>query len=332
MAAWSMRQLWIFAHGGAFPSGPRAVVETAAALALLALALWTLRAESGLRRRSLAAAVILLALCDYKVYGVNRLFNTRDGDVDDTYNLHGIRGINDTAFQTMWTNRHYRVTSDGAPGAVDFRMFGLATPQGLDPFLPQRYRDMIARWTHFDTTRLFPMDYRNRQMLQSLGVRYAITYHGAPSERVLAESSEFRMVGADDSFYRVYEYQHAQPPFGFDGAPGEALPAEWTPERRVFRVRSEQGGRFGFVEQFFPGWQATVDGRPVAIQRWREVFQSIPVGPGEHTVVFEYHSRLLPSGVAISLAAVAGLAWVILAARLGRRSRSSSYSISATPS
>ena len=87
MAAWSVRQLRVWARGGAFASGGPAVAETAAALALLALALFTLRAESGFRRRSMAAAVILFALCDYKVYGTNRLFNTRDGDVDQTYNL-----------------------------------------------------------------------------------------------------------------------------------------------------------------------------------------------------------------------------------------------------
>jgi uncharacterized membrane protein YfhO len=93
------------------------------------------------------------------------------------------------------------------------------------------------------------------------------------------------------------------------------------PERRAFQVRSERGGRFGLVEQYSPGWEATVDGGPVAIERWREAFQSIPVGPGEHTVVFEYHSRWLPFGAAVSLASLAGLIWVIAADRQLKRKR-----------
>jgi hypothetical protein len=322
MAAWSVRQLRIWAQGGAFATGGRAVAGTAIALALFAIALWTLRAESGARRAWVAAAVILFALCDYKVYGTNRQFNTRDGDVDDNYSVHGIRGINDTAYQTMWTNRDYRVTSDGSPSSMEFRMWGLATPQGLDPLLTKRYRALIVRWgAHFQTQRVFLMDYRNEEMLQTLGVRYAITYRGAADAPYLAESPNFRLVGSDDSFYRVYEYRHARPPFGWDGALGDARPTEWMPERRAFQVRSGRGGRFGLVEQYSPGWEAAVDGAPVTIERWREAFQSVPVAPGEHTVVFEYHAPWLSLGETISLVSLAGLVCVIAADREFKRKR-----------
>jgi len=320
MAAWSVRQLRIWAQGGAFATGGRAVAETAIALALFAIALWTFRAESGVRRASVAAALLLFALCDYKVFGTNRLFNTRDGDVDDTYSAPGIRGIAPAAYHALWTNRDYRIASDGAPSSMEFRMWGLATPQGLDPFLPKQYRALILGWgAHFQTHRVFLMDYRNEPMLQSLGVRYAIAYRGAADAPFLAESPNFRLLGAQDSFYQVYEYRHARPPFGWDGAVGDARPTAWMPERRAFQVHSERGGRFGLVEQFLPGWKAAVDGHPVGIERWREAFQSIPVGPGNHTIVFQYHSRWLPLGAALSLASLAGLLWVMAADRRLKR-------------
>jgi hypothetical protein len=194
---------------------------------------------------------------------------------------------------------------------MEFRMWGLATPQGLDPLLWKPYREIIVRWgAQFQTQRVFLMDYRNEEMLQTLGVRYAITYRDAADSTFLAESPNFRLVGTGDSFYRVYEYLHARPPFGWDGGSGDARPTEWMPERRAFQVRSGRGGRFGLVERDSPGWEATVDGDPVAIERWREAFQSIQIGPGEHTVVFEYHSRWLPLGAAISLLSLAALVWV----------------------
>ena len=315
MALWSTRQLSIWARGGDFASGWPAVGDTAITLALLTLGLWTCRGESGARRRWLAAAVILFALCDYKVYGTGRLFNTRDMDVDSNISVQGIRGINDVAYQALWNNRQFRVTSDGGPGAVDFRMWGLATPQGLDPLFPERYRQWVLPWARFTTFRVFQMDYRNEPVLQTLGVRYAITYHGSASESLLAQDPAFRLLGKDDSFYRVYEYLHARPPYGWDGTPGEARPTGWLPERRSFQVSSAAGGRFAFAEQFLPGWSATVDDSAVPITRWRTCFQSIMVPPGRHTVVFEYHSRFLWLGAAVSLAAAGALLGMLLASR-----------------
>jgi hypothetical protein len=205
---------------------------------------------------------------------------------------------------------------------MEFRMWGLATPQGLDPLLSKRYREIVVGWgAKFQTQRVFLMDYRNEEMLQTLGVRYAITYRGAADSAFLAASPNFRLVGPNDAFYRVYEYRHARPSFGWDGIPGDARPAEWMPERRAFQVRSGRGGRFGLVEQYSPGWEAAVDGHPVAIERWRDVFQSIQVEPGEHAVVFEYHSRWLPLGGTISLLSLAGLVCVIAADRQSRRQR-----------
>jgi hypothetical protein len=310
MAGWSARQAAIWAGGGRFASGGQAAVETLAAAAVFALALWVWRGEHGPRRAVLAGAVILFALCDYKVYGTDRLFNTRDGDVDRTYDPGRIRGVSGAAYAAMQANRQYRVTSDGAPGAVDFRMWGLATPQGLDPFLPGGYREFVKRWGRFQTSRVFLVDYGNDAMLQALGVRYAITYRGGASETALAGNRKFRRVGPD-SFYQVYEYLEARPPYGWDGGAGDARPTEWMPERRVFRVNSERGGRFGLVEQFYPGWHATVDGKPVPVERWRGLFQAAPVAGGEHTVAFEYRSRWLRPGAAISLGALAALAWII---------------------
>ena len=41
--------------------------------------------------------------------------------------------------------------------------------------------------------------------------------------------------------------------------------------------------------------------------RWNRVFQAISVGPGEHTLVFQYRSRGLLPGAAIGMAAAAAL-------------------------
>ncbi len=320
LLAWTVRQVLLWRHGGTFPSGGHALAETAVALALFSIALWTVRAESGSRRAWLAAVLLLSVLVDYKVFETSRRFNSVQGDADENYASYGIMGMNHTAYRAMHANRDYRVASAeaGAPNATDFRMWGLAGPHGFDPFLPRQYRELIERWVKFRTNREFTVDVTNEAMLQSLGVRYVFTHEGVSIEPYLASSPDFRLVGPDNSFYRIYEYLHAKAPFGWEEGEGDVQPTGWMPERRAFHVRSRRGGRFFLVEQFFPGWSAAVDGRPVAVERWNASFQAIRAGAGEHDVVFTYHSRRLALGAAISLAALAGLIAVILSDRRRR--------------
>jgi len=308
--AWILRQLWQWDHGGHFVSGWRAAGETALALAIFAFAMAAFR---GSRSRALAGMLILMVFCNFKVFGTNRLFNTADGDVDELHPAHGIHGMNDIAYETLRANRQYRVASDqtGAPKSVDYRMWGLATPQGLDAFLSQQYKDKIERWIPFRNNREFDVDFRNSDMMHSLGIRYVITHAGAASDAFLEHSAEYRLLGPDTSYYRVYEYLHAVAPYGWDANAGDARPAEWTPERRVFQVNSAQGGPFRLVEEYYPGWTATIDGKRAPIERAHGVFQSVVVPPGEHVVVFAYHSRWLPWGAAISAFALLSLLVIV---------------------
>ena len=306
-AGWTVRQLWIWGHGGRFAAGPRALLETALALAVFSLGMWVLRATAGARRAWLAAALVAVAFADYKGFGANRRFNTVDGDVDKLQNPIGIHGMNLAAYRALWTNRQYRVASDerGGPNATDYRLWGLATPLGFDPFLPQAYHDFIGQWVSFDTNREFRMDIRNQRMMQELGVRYVITHEGAANAAWIAANPSFRRIGPDDSFYRVYEFLSAHAPYGWVDDGGEARPLSWLAERRVFRVNSASGGRFFLADEFLPGWRASVDGQPASEERWNRVFQAIPVAPGAHTVVFEYRSGGLLPGAAMGLATAA---------------------------
>lgn len=154
---------------------------------------------------------------------------------------------------------------------------------------------------------------RNDSMLQDLGVRYLVTHGAGPDDAWLQTSPKFRLVGRDDMYFRVYEYMLAKPSYGWeDAANHSARLVAWLPERREFAVNSPQGGRFYLAEQFFPGWKATVDGAPVAIERRAGTFQSIAAPPGEHRIRFEYASPGFRTGAVISLLAAFALAGAAL--------------------
>lgn len=90
----------------------------------------------------------------------------------------------------------------------------------------------------------------------------------------------------------------------------------WAPERREFTVQSPSGGLFTLAEQKFPGWAATVDGKPSHIELWNDVFQAVRAPAGEHRITFTYHSRLLPWGALISSMSMIALGWVAFRERL----------------
>jgi len=320
LLVWSAILMGRWLEDGTFSVGYDALAKTAAAAALFSIALLRYRTEVGRRRAWLAAVLLLAAGIDYKVFGTNRRFNTGDGDGDDMQPSYGIRGMNNEAYRALWSNRDYRIAGDedASPYSTDLRRWGLATPQGFDPFLPTQYHATIERWVKFQTNRLFFVDVRNDQMLRALGIRYVISHEGMGSDPYLSAHAQFRLIGPDDSYYRVYEYQNANAPYGWEDGSGEVRPIEWLPERRVFRAASDRGGTFDFVEQFYPGWHATVDGRPTAIERWNGAFQSIHAGPGEHRIVFTYREHYLLIGVTISLLAWVGLAVIIAADRRKR--------------
>jgi len=320
LVACCAREIRDFPHGGKFAVGIGSLIETAAMALAFALALWVLRRQSGAARAGLAALLVLSAGVDYKTRGTGRRFNTVDVGKGPSDQPGGIEGMNSAASRALWQNRHFRVALDdgGGPYSTDLRRWGLATPQGFDPLLPLDYRRAVERWTTFATNRTWFPDAKKPEMLRYFGIRYFITHEGVANDPFMARSPDYRMVAVDDSFYRVYEYLRAQAPFGWEDGKGEARPAAWLPERREFRVRSERGGRFCFAERFYPGWRATVDGRAAPIERWNGVFQSIQAGPGEHTIVFRYREKWLPSGGAVSLAALAALALVVKAERRRR--------------
>ncbi len=198
----------------------------------------------------------------------------------------------------MRSHPEYRVAlGPVAPIPQGLHHSGLASPQGFDPLLPAQYKNLVDRIGHFRTNREFDLDPANEKALQLLGVRYFI---GAGNTTY---GERFRLLKPDDRYYKVFEYLDARPAYAWDA--GSVELKLWQPERRAFTVRSTAGGRFRLSEQLYPGWTATIDGAPAPIDRCDEAFQCVAVSPGEHRIEFQYRSRSLPIGAAISLFTIA---------------------------
>ena len=74
-------------------------------------------------------------------------------------------------------------------------------------------------------------------------------------------------------------------------APGSSPSAailSYSDNRVVLDANSVRGGLLVLHDLYYPGWQATVDGKPVQVVKANVLFRGVEVPPGRHEVVFTF--------------------------------------------
>jgi hypothetical protein len=307
---WCAWLFWIWPPGGPdFAAGAASGLYVAVLLVLFWAGLWLYRNQrSGL----VALALIFVAFAEYKAFGTNRRFNAVDENVDSYWRGDArvggptMNGLDTAPYHEMLRHPGYRVALVVGPHSTDMRHYLVPTLQGFDPFLPDQYKAAVEKFGPFKTNRLFDVNPLDEQMLRHFGVRWVMVRKDSPMEATLLEHSSFRRLPPGTSYYVVFEYLGAQPAWRF---PGNVRMTRWDPEQRSFRIDSSTGGTFVLVEQFFPGWQARIDGAPVLVQRADGTFQSAVVPAGQHTLEFRYAPSSVRIGAIVSVAAIVAVLW-----------------------
>jgi len=294
-------------------AGWRSGLGLLVALAIFCAGMYAVRGEQGRRRIWMTAALLVFVGVDYKVFGTSKRFNAGSGDAQ-RFSFTSYPGMGPEVYRQLRANTDYRINVDADTGPFpgDFRHMGLITPQGFDPLLTTPYRKMAETYGHFRTDRVFEVDPENYTAQRLFGVRYVISSEYSKAYPKLKDNPHYRLLGSMPTFYKVYEYLDAQPPYSWEGNPGDQIQrGAWEPENRAFQVRSASGGKLALHEQLFPGWTAIIDGRSVPVEPWSGAFQAVEVPPGEHAVEFKYWPRMLEWGGAISLISLVALGvWI----------------------
>ncbi len=127
-----------------------------------------------------------------------------------------------------------------------------------------------------------------------------------------------RLVSVAPSPVCLLEADEGAAPAGAAGAPVAATAVRLTPDTLTLRVDAPRGGWLVVQESWYPGWVATVDGRPTIVRRANYLMRALRVPPGRHAVAMRYAPpRYRP------LAAVALLALAVSIALLVRRPKRS---------
>jgi len=108
---------------------------------------------------------------------------------------------------------------------------------------------------------------------------------------------------------------HSEPVL--EGVPSSASPAPPAPSAVSFLVDQDEHVKLradvrkpGYLvldDSYYPGWQATVDGRPARIVPANENFRAVAVTPGVHIIDFHYRPASFRVGAIVSIITAIGL-------------------------
>ena len=99
------------------------------------------------------------------------------------------------------------------------------------------------------------------------------------------------------------------------GRAGACTLTSYSPRQLRARCQATREALAVFVEQYDPGWHATVDGRPAEIVRANFVMRAVRLAPGEHEIALDYRAPGLALGLAITLLTLAALLGLVVVRR-----------------
>ncbi|HKC89388.1 MAG TPA: YfhO family protein, partial [Blastocatellia bacterium] len=116
-----------------------------------------------------------------------------------------------------------------------------------------------------------------------------------------------------DSLPEITDKARPDLPQGDFKAPAEARIVNYEPNRLAIETVADKRATLVVSEMYYPGWEATIDGRPAPILTANYLLRSMIVPEGRHRVEMRYTAPAARRGAVISaLALLALLGGVIL--------------------
>jgi hypothetical protein len=128
-------------------------------------------------------------------------------------------------------------------------------------------------------------------------------------ETRLAETAEeaLQILSApsfDPSRTAVVDRRLSAPLTGPDRVPGTAAVELYEPDRVVVRTDAETDALLVLADNYYDGWEATIDGARAPVVRANHAFRGVRVPAGQHTVEFSFRPPDVYAGLGITSASV----------------------------
>jgi hypothetical protein len=127
-----------------------------------------------------------------------------------------------------------------------------------------------------------------KEFLRFLNVKYLISYQKIKLDfvRGLEEENGIYLYELKDTLPRGYVVRDLAGPAQIVQKNPNIV--EYGSGYVVFTAETDKDGFFVFSEYNYPGWQATVDGKKVDIERFKDILMAIHLPKGRHSIEFRY--------------------------------------------
>ncbi len=201
--------------------------------------------------------------------------------------------------------------------------FGVNQFAEYDPIAPLSYFSTWYKINHSHPGVQLVYDFVPNIDSATVARRYGISYvleahgHAGPSGGVfdtrVGNEDLYRIPGAAEATLVPATSSTGWPA---TDAPGKAVPVVWPGPSQV-RVQTNESSpqvlrlRIGS----YPGWRATIDGRPLALTPYLSMMLQAHIPPGKHVIELRYWPKRFSQGLVIGACAVVALAVAALVTR-----------------
>jgi hypothetical protein len=190
-----------------------------------------------------------------------------------------------------------------------WEVYHFYSTSGYDPIAPLRYEEyMNSLDVHGSISRYFENG-ASIDKLGEFGVKYFMTLK---RNEVSVPDSEGRIrESLDQRIWKpvfsegpvvVLENQNYSPPYFLEESGEGTLVTlrSKTDDSWEFSASTPTDNRFILIENYSDHWQASIDGSPVKVERYKNTFKQIAVPQGDHLITFVYYNSDLLTGIIIS--------------------------------
>jgi len=302
--------------------------------------LWMRRSKVEHGGRMFQAMLITIVIVDF--YGFSRLFI----GPECTFKVEGSAWPKGGAELLRLEGGEHRALAVDCPQMNDGMLERVPTVEGIEPN-PPAYFHQLFRAGHGLSSDIAPSVYQlqpspiaDAAALGRILVREEMRAE-IPDGHIILSDEEWNLWGLNDAVPRalivreavwgnspsaflqmslrndpretvVLDTSASPPPSDSFGDESSARIVESGPNRVRIAATLKESGWLVLLDNYFPGWKATVDGVPTKIHRANFAFRAVALASGEHEVVFLYKPLSLRLGIGVSAAALLACAVITL--------------------